>query len=82
MNTYTVRLFAAAADRMMCGCVEVPLPVGSTVAGLRHLFTCSSPSLLGIIERCAIAVNHDYAPDDQVLNPGDEIAVIPPVSGG
>lgn len=83
MSNYGVHLFAAAAERMMCGWVEVELPTGSTVADLRALFaTKRSPSLAGIIERCAIAVNHEYATDDTVLKPGDEVAVIPPVGGG
>src|SRR3954465_6620309 len=29
-----------------------------------------------------MAVNREYAPEDQVLDPGDELALIPPVSGG
>src|SRR5215210_4430680 len=29
-----------------------------------------------------MAVNREYAPDDHVLDPGDELALIPPVSGG
>jgi molybdopterin synthase catalytic subunit/molybdopterin converting factor small subunit len=29
-----------------------------------------------------MAVNREYAPADQVLDPGDELALIPPVSGG
>ncbi len=29
-----------------------------------------------------MAVNREYAPEDHVLDPGDELALIPPVSGG
>ena len=29
-----------------------------------------------------MAVNREYAAEDQVLDPGDELALIPPVSGG
>ena len=30
----------------------------------------------------AIAINEEYADEDAVINPGDIIAIIPPVSGG
>lgn len=79
----TVLFFAAAAERMMCGGVEVPLdPSLQTVADLRRLLSCSSPSLADLLPRCAVAVDHEYATDDQPLHPGDEVAIIPPVSGG
>lgn len=29
-----------------------------------------------------VAVNQEYAMDDQIINTGDEVAIIPPVSGG
>ena len=29
-----------------------------------------------------VAINQEYATDDQAIHPGDEIAIIPPVSGG
>ena len=29
-----------------------------------------------------MAVNREYASEEQVLDPGDELALIPPVSGG
>jgi molybdopterin converting factor subunit 1 len=76
----TVRLFAAAAERVGANAVEVPLP--PSVAALRRTLTHVCPPLAGLIERCAVAVNHEYATDDHPLRPGDEVAVIPPVSGG
>jgi molybdopterin converting factor small subunit len=33
-------------------------------------------------DRTAIAVNHEYVDEGHVLNEGDEVALIPPVSGG
>jgi molybdopterin converting factor small subunit len=35
-----------------------------------------------LIARSAIAVNHDYAEDGTAISEGDELALIPPVSGG
>jgi len=37
---------------------------------------------LGKLSSLAVAVNSEYAEDDKSLNRGDEIAIIPPVSGG
>lgn len=76
----TVHLFAAAAERVAASRVELPLP--PTVAALRRQLTDTWPSLADLLPRCAVAVNHEYATDDQVLNPADEVAIIPPVSGG
>jgi len=36
----------------------------------------------GQIEQVMFAVNEEYATDDDVINPGDTVALIPPVSGG
>jgi molybdopterin converting factor subunit 1 len=76
----TVHLFAAAAER--AGALRVHLPLPSTVAHLRRALTDNVPSLVELLPRCAVAVNHEYATDDTPLSPGDEVAVIPPVSGG
>lgn len=76
----TVHLFAAAAERVGRSAVELPRP--PTVAGLRRALADNWPALGDLLPRCAIAVNHEYAADDVPLTPDDEIAVIPPVSGG
>lgn len=82
-QTHVVHLFAAAAERVRMRIVELSLPSGSTVADLRRLLTQSSPALAEILERCAIAVDQEYAPDNAtVIPPGAELAVLPPVSGG
>lgn len=35
-----------------------------------------------ILESCLVAVNGEYAARDACLSPGDELAILPPVSGG
>jgi molybdopterin converting factor subunit 1 len=77
-----VRLFAAArqlADREM---LTVECPEGTTVAQLRAAISGVCPELQTLLAHARIAVNTQYAADDQVLAPSDEIACIPPVSGG
>lgn len=76
----TVHLFAAAAD-----CVGVPrveLSHPPTVAALRRQLADTWPALADLLPRCAVAVNHEFADDGQQLHSGDEVAIIPPVSGG
>ena len=78
----TVLLFAAARDLAGADTITVQLPAGSTIAELRRDLARRLPAISGLLAKSAIAVNHDFAEDDRVLQPNDELAVIPPVSGG
>lgn len=80
--TLTVHLFARARELAGSGTVAVELPPGATVADLRRTLAERLPALAGLLERSAVAVNHDFAEDSRALAAGDEVAVIPPVSGG
>ena len=78
-----VRLFAILRERAGCERIELSLPAGATVADalarLAELDTLAEPlARLSI----AMAVNRDYAAADTVLQPADELALIPPLSGG
>lgn len=53
----------------------------SSVGELKD-FLCSSFPEFGKLSSLAIAVNSQYAHDTEVLEADDEIAIIPPVSGG
>src|SRR4051795_3440989 len=73
----TVRLFAMLRERAGSGSVTLTLPEGARVRG-------ALDSLAGLAEGIplVIAVNRDYASEEQVRDAGDELALIPPVSGG
>jgi molybdopterin converting factor subunit 1 len=80
--TFAVRLFARAKDLAGAGEVRVDLPDGATVADLRRRLAADYPTLAGLLERCAVAVNDEFADDDLTLPFPAEVAVLPPVSGG
>jgi MoaE-MoaD fusion protein len=75
--TVRIRLFAMLRERAGRDELELELPEGACVAdalaALDHL--AGGLSLV-------LAVNREYAPPDAVLRAGDELALIPPVSGG
>jgi molybdopterin synthase catalytic subunit len=73
----TVRLFAVLRERAGAGEVTLDLPEGARVRD-------ALDSLAGLAEGVPLvmAVNREYASEDQPLDAGDELALIPPVSGG
>ena len=76
-----VLLFGAAADR--AGTRQVELPVdGGTLADLWTFLVEGHPDLAPMRDTLAFAVNGEYARMDAGVSPGDEVAVLPPVSGG
>jgi molybdopterin synthase catalytic subunit len=78
-----IRLFAILRERAGRDSVELHLSDGATVAdALRAL--SEVPALGELLSRLPIqmAVNRDYATAETALAPGDELALIPPVSGG
>ena len=77
-----VRLFAAAKQLAGSDVVEVALAAEGTVADLRRALAEQAPSLASLAPRMMVAVNMDYAVDDRILAECDDVACIPPVSGG
>jgi molybdopterin converting factor subunit 1 len=77
-----VRLFARARDLGGGDTLTVDLPAGATVADLRLRIAHQSPGLAALLPRCALAVNSDFAEETRALTATDEVALLPPVSGG
>lgn len=77
-----LKVKAFGISRDILGGREVDLEIsGNTVADLRHHLTTHYPALIKL-NSLFIAVNQDYAADQKELHERDEIALIPPVSGG
>jgi len=78
----TVRLFARLRD--IAGAPELTreLAAGSTVAGVWRQLAAEFPELAQYERSISSAVNTDYARMDSVVREGDEVAFLPPVSGG
>jgi molybdopterin converting factor subunit 1 len=77
-----VILFGAAADRAGTRKVELEIEEGSTLAEVWPLLAERYPDLSAMRDTLAFAVNGEYARMDGRVGPGDEVAVLPPVSGG
>jgi sulfur-carrier protein len=77
-----VRLFAGVRDAAGCDSVELELPAGATIAGLRRELAERFPSSAGITGRAMFALGTQYAADATEIPPGADVACIPPVSGG
>jgi molybdopterin converting factor subunit 1 len=72
-----VRLFAGVRERAGRDELELDLPEGACVADALARVAHLAPGV-----SLVLAVNREYAAPDAVLHAGDEVAVVPPVSGG
>jgi molybdopterin converting factor subunit 1 len=81
--TVTVRLFAILRERAGRDSVEIELAEGATVGDAFERLA-AAPGLGELVERLPLrmAVNREYADAGTPIAPGDELALIPPISGG
>ena len=77
----TVLFFGITRDLTGQSTLFSPLPPGGRVGDLLGAVQTQYPALTGV-KSLLIAVNGEYAEPDQILHSNDEIALIPPVSGG
>ncbi|HEV2010207.1 MAG TPA: molybdenum cofactor biosynthesis protein MoaE [Candidatus Limnocylindria bacterium] len=75
------RLFASAREAAGVGHLLLELPAGATVRDAIAAVTRLHP-LVGEIRQMVIAKNREYVGLEDPLADGDELALIPPVSGG
>ncbi len=77
-----VKLFAVLRERAGTDHVVVDLPEPARPRDVCDLLLAKYPQLHGVIGSAAVAVNQSYATLDDMLAENDEVAFLPPVSGG
>lgn len=75
-------LFGAAADRAGVREMELDAPEAASLGALWESLAGRYPELSPMGGTLAFAVNGEYATAEARVSPGDEVAVLPPVSGG
>lgn len=77
-----ILLFAGLKESLGESAIDIDA-AGRTVGQVKDLLAEKFPDQADLIRRSHFAVVHDYVPDSHVLSDAsEEIAIIPPVSGG
>lgn len=82
MNQVNVLFFASLRDRAGTKQTTLDLPQGASVMHLKGFLKEQYPGLAPILETSLVAVNREYAFDEDLIPEGAEVALFPPVSGG
>jgi molybdopterin converting factor subunit 1 len=77
-----IRLFAGLHDLIGERNVTLELSEGATVADLRDQLSRRYPVVTPYLPTLVCAVDEEYVTPDHALREGDDVALIPPVSGG
>ena len=77
-----ILLFAGLRERLRSDWVELELPEGVTVAALLVALGEAHPTLRELLPPCRVAVEQEFVAAGHRVRASDEVAVIPPVSGG
>lgn len=80
MARVTLRLFAGAREAAGTGRETIDAP--SVVAVLDEAVSRFGPEFQKVLDASRVWINGDAVEGDQQLADGDEVAVLPPVSGG
>ena len=78
----TVLYFAQARERADCVREQLELPEGCRIEDARAAIAKAHPALESLWPHLALALNGEIARDGMRVEPGAELALLPPVSGG
>jgi len=78
----TIRLFARLREVAGASDLTRAIPDGSTAGDAWEALVAEFPALADHTRSISVAVNEEYAKPATALRDGDEVAFLPPVSGG
>ena len=77
-----VKLFASYREALNKDEIDVGIEEGSDVSALIEVIKKNYPELGILTETVIVSINKEYAEYNTLLKNGDEVALLPPVSGG
>jgi molybdopterin converting factor subunit 1 len=80
--TVQVLFFGHWRDRAGAGQLSLTLSEPATVADAATTLAAQNPNLSGILDKVRVAVGEEFAAPETLLKNGDELAFLPPMSGG
>lgn len=82
-HTWTIQLFAGLPERLGAPRFVIEHEAGELTAGeLKGLIAQAHAEHSSLLAICFVARNHAYAADHEIVRASDELALLPPVSGG
>ena len=82
MITVRMLFFAHLQDVARAHEITVALPSGATVGDAAEMLAARAAGLENLLAHTRVAVNAEFADADTVLSENDEVAWMPPMSGG
>jgi molybdopterin converting factor subunit 1 len=80
--TISIQLFARAREEAGVPTLQLDVPTGTTVSQMRGRLAKLYPQLQAILKVSCLAVNSEIADETRIIEVTDEVALLPPVSGG
>ena len=81
-QSLSIKLFASLRQAMNSNEIKINIDNGITVLQMKQIIFETFPNSKKINLPFFVAINHKYSKDSDVIDTNDEIALIPPVSGG
>ena len=81
-QSLSIKLFASLKQVMTSDEIKINIDNEITVSQMKKIIFETFPNLKKLNIPFLVAVNHKFAKDSSVIKSKDEVALIPPVSGG
>ena len=82
MLSFKIQLYSVLKSKLHTESIDLETPLGITVSEFLDLACEQYPTMAPYRSVMRLAVNQTYSQDSSIIQDGDEIAIITPVSGG